>query len=69
MTGNLTIQVRDPDRVENIQNAIGHVEEELAADVHRDRGRPPTDAITRSRAIEELAIAYAGIDLSEVDDD
>lgn len=63
----ITITVRDEDQIENLENAIGTVENELDATIRRERGRPAEDEITLADVVDELAIAYTGVDLAELD--
>jgi hypothetical protein len=65
----LTVTLRDDDHIENFENALGFVEKELDASVSRTRGRAKETEITLGEAVNEMACAYAGIDLSECRDD
>lgn len=56
----INITITDEDKVENLENALGFVEQELGAEVSRSRGRPASDEITMEEAINELALAYSG---------
>lgn len=62
------IRLVDVDRIQNFENALGHVEAELDVTVIRD-GEPGAGEVTLERAVAELATAYAGVDLRDLEDD
>lgn len=60
MTSRINITITDEDKIDNLEDALGWVEQELDAEVSRSRGRPASDEISMEEAINELALAYSG---------
>lgn len=65
MANSLTFSLQKDGQIENVENALTAVEEHLEVTVSRSRGRAAADEITLAEALEELAIAYTGIDVTE----
>lgn len=69
MTSNETqVNVRSEDVAENWRNAVRAVEAELGKTLSTGRGRAAVDEITAEDVLNELAIAYTGIDLADVEE-
>lgn len=57
----LNIAVTNPAQQRALENALAAVEDELGAELHRDRGRPGEGQISTPEALVELARAYTGV--------